>query len=1234
MNGIRKIILLLITTLVFLILAIIAEKLYFSDFEYHFRTKAFNRILAEKESIMESCLDDMKPVLAQDDHHGSVSENNIFQIAEENNITILEYLDNKLFYWSDNEFDVPGFLEDTLYNKPLIFLQNGWFLSKTIKAGNEILIGLLRIRTDYDFTNDIIKNGFGKEYRLSENVGFSTDKSASEYHINDKNGNFLFSLQFPEKKDISYLIYIPVLLWIISFVFFLLLILRILKYLSGKINKGITTFLLLICFSVIYYIILVSGKPHVFFITEMFSPYRFSLNSFIPSLGHLLILSLLASLFSYVLYRDFPFPESKPGNKIKVLIYIMLFMIAGAIISCVNHYLFSQLISTSNINFEPYKVLELNWFSVIGFTSVLLLILVPFFIVMKIFWDVKALNSAAIILSLVVSLVPMFLFHHNDLKALVPLAIFWIAFVLTIWITTIRNSGPFNSTVWLALIFSLYSLYSITILSKEKTDENLKTQAVSFSTENDPEAEHLLLDIWPLISSDTILKNMMLSESFNLNREEVERISNYISNTYFTGYWVNYTFRIVLCSNLDMIEIGTGSTNTDNCFGFFDKMIKMNGHKLTGTEFYFVDNQGGRSNYLGRLFFKSGRRATNGLFIELYSDVNVFQPGYSELLLDKKYHKYAGLRDYSFAKYINGEIVLQTGEYPFDKSDVEYVDKLSDYRIFSSEGFRHVLYKNGNATVIISRPDLVTGDLFISFAYLFAFVIIFSNLIILLIRMPSVSKISSLNFRQKLQLSFTGILLVSFIVIGVVVSELTIRQYQVKQNENIKEKLNSVYLELEGRLASEKRLSTDWRNSTFSSLNEFLVRLSNVFNTDINLYDIHGYLIATSRQEIFYRDLISRRINNMALINMKDFTRSEYIQQERIGKLEYTSAYVPFYNTDRQVLAYLNLPYFRMQSILANEISNLIVAVINFTLLLIVIIMSLSVFISGRLTAPLSMLSEGLASVGIGKKSEHLPYNGSDEIGELVRQYNRMVDEIEESAEKLANSEREYAWREMAKQIAHEIKNPLTPMKLNVQQLLKSWNDKVPEFDKKLESFTQNQIEYIDNLSSIATAFSSFAKMPGNNPVEIDLNDQIRTTLELYKNSDDIRFSVEWPHENKVIVYADKEHLNGIFSNLIKNGIQSIPQGRGGVVRIRIEIAGNRVIVAISDNGEGIPEDIRRKMFTPNFTTKSSGMGLGLSIVKRYVENAGGNIWFESETGQGTTFYVELPVKYTVEKPL
>jgi len=1190
----------------------------------------FNKTLGSKEKIMEDCLNDMMPILSTGDHHGSISENNLFSIAEQNKITILEYIDNKLVYWSDNGFDVPQFLDDSLYRKSLVFLQNGWFLPKTVQAGNEKIVGLLRLRTDYGFENDIIKRGFEKEFRIPEDVGFSTDKNVSEFHIFDREGDFLFSLTFPEVKENTYFILIPLCFWAGVFVLIILLSLELVKLIVNMGRNRLAVCFVLLVFSLIYILILFTGKPFVLFQTELFSPYRFSLNKFIPSLGHLVLLSILAAVFSNVFYRHFPFEEQKDGNPVKNYLFLTVFLITGVLLLCLYHLVFSQLISTSNINFETYKVLELNIFSVAGFASVILLLLVPVFFLLKIFQNVKLLRTGIVIFSIITSLASLVVIYYHDTGTLIPLAFFYCLLTGSIWITVKKGVGLFNMTVIFSVISGVYSLYFITILSEEKTIENLKIQAVSFSTENDPEAEHLLLDMWSGITSDTSLTSMMKVDYFD--KIDFDRIYTHLQESYFTGYWHNFNSRIFLCRDDQSLQIGTGNEISENCFNFFDERIKTDGHKLTGTDFYFLDNQGGRSYYLGRLYYKTGKSTINGLFIELYSDVNVFQPGYSELLLDKKYHGYAGLKDYSFAKYINGEMVLRTGEFPFDKTDAEYVDKISDYRIFRTEGFKHVLYKNGNATVMITRPDQTAGDIIISFAYIFAFILLFSNIIILIIRRPFIRSVNTFNFRQKLQLSYIGILLFSFILIGIVVAYLTTGQYQSKHHENIKEKLNSVYLELDSKLSMEKNLSPDWRNSSYSSLNALLINLSNVFNTDINLYNLNGFLIATSRQEIFYRDLTSQRINNMAFYNLAHFTKSEYFQKEKIGSLEYISAYVPFFGANNKVLAYLNLPYFRMQSVLAKEISNLIVAVINFTLLLILITMSLAVFISGRLTSPLMMLGEGLASVGVGKKSEHLSYKGRDEIGELVKQYNRMVDEIEESTHKLANSEREYAWREMAKQIAHEIKNPLTPMKLNVQQLFKSWNDKAPEFDKKLEHFTKNQIEYIDNLSSIASAFSSFAKMPGTNPMEVNLLDQIKIILELFKDTDNVIFRVKWPHESKVIVYADKEHLNGVFSNLFKNGIQSIPPGRAGLIKVTLDVRSDKVVISISDNGTGIPEELQRKLFTPNFTTKSSGMGLGLSIVKKYIESANGRIWFESEADKGSVFYVELPLMYTVEK--
>jgi two-component system nitrogen regulation sensor histidine kinase NtrY len=1235
----RRTLFLVISVIIVFIMAIVAESIYFSNFEYHFRTGRFNRVLWEKEKIADECLNGMRPFLASGEPHGSVIEKNIFLLAEENKITILEYIDNKLIHWSDNDFDVPLQLQDdSLFAKPIVFLQNGWFLPKTLHERNETIVGLVRVRTDYGFENDIIKSGFEKNFRIPADVGFSTASDSSEYKIYNDKGTFLFSLLYPENKSHSLLMLVPLVLWILLLFLILRLTLELVKIFVRKGNNISGIIACLLIFASLYFLVLIIKRPSVIFNTGLFSPFIFSLNGIIPSLGHLLLLSILTAVFSWVIYRNLPMALLRKGENLHNYLVMTALIGAGAISIGVYHILFSQLITDSNISFETYKVLKLNFYSFAGFLCIILLSLVPLFLVLKAFQTGNQSGNKSLILSYLTSLLIIVLFFYNDKWSLLPVTLFYTALILFVWITGSRRTGIFNMSVIFSLLLGLYSLFVITVYSERKTTENLKILALSFSTENDPEAENLLLDLWPVIKSDTILVEMMETDifgqnDFNLRQNLNLRISNYLDDNYFNGYWGNFTVSKVLCRSNESMLVGDNENSQENCFGFFDERIRKYGHQLTGTGFYFIDNQGGRSYYLGRLFFEKEPGVINGLFIELYSNINVFQQGYSELLLDKKFRGLYGLREYSFAKYINGRIVLKSGDFAYNKEDEEYVDKNSDYRVFSLSGFRHVLYRNGNATVLISRPELNAGNIIISFAYLFAFILLFSNLLIVLITHSGFRNTKSFNFREKLQASFIGILLFSFILIGIVVAYLTVNEYQSRHYDNIKEKLNSIYIELDNKLSTEKQLSPDWRNSSNSSLNDLLIKLSNIFNTDINLYNLTGHLIATSRPEIFYRDLTSHRMNIMALINVADLTKSEYFQKEKIGEMEYISVYVPFYNAENNLLGYLNLPYFRMQSLLAREISNLIVVVINFTLLLVLITMAFAVFISGRLTTPLSMLGDGLASVELGKKSEHLSYRGSDEIGELVKQYNRMVDELEESTHKLTNSEREYAWREMAKQIAHEIKNPLTPMKLNVQQLLKSYRDGAPGFGEKIEGFTRNQIEYIDNLSSIASAFSSFAKMPGTSPVEVNLVEQINTTLELFKNTDNVTFQVHWPYETKVFIYADREHLNGIFSNIFKNSIQSIPAGRKGLIKVMLEVVASKVIISVSDNGSGIPEELQKKLFTPNFTTKSSGMGLGLSIVKKYIEGANGRIWFESEADKGTTFHIEFPLKYTVEKP-
>jgi hypothetical protein len=421
----RLIIIFSFVAAVLLILALIADSIYFSDFEYRYRTRQFNRILHEKETIMEQCLNGIKPLLADEDHYGSIPENDLFLIAARNKITILEFLDNKLVHWSDNDFDIPAFYDDSVYRKPVVFLQNGWFLPGTIEAGTEKVVGLLRVRTDYSLSNEVIQSGFEKEFGVSDRVKISTGRNASEFQITNKAGQFLFCLVFPEVKQATGFIFIPVILWA-GFLFVLLLIcFEIVRSLvSGGKQIAAISFAFLFCL-VLYLGIVLAGMPGAFSLTELFSPYRFSFSSLIPSLGHLVILSILTSFVAVIFFRYVSIRENA-GSRPAMII----FFITSALILSVFQYLFGQLILTSNINFQPYRILDLNIFSLAGFASVLLLALLPVLFMLHVIRSFISAGTRTLLLFSLPGLAVIAAFNSREPLMMVPLAIFYLALVI------------------------------------------------------------------------------------------------------------------------------------------------------------------------------------------------------------------------------------------------------------------------------------------------------------------------------------------------------------------------------------------------------------------------------------------------------------------------------------------------------------------------------------------------------------------------------------------------------------------------------------------------------------------------------------------------------------------------------------------------------------------------------------------------------------------------------------
>jgi nitrogen fixation/metabolism regulation signal transduction histidine kinase len=271
------------------------------------------------------------------------------------------------------------------------------------------------------------------------------------------------------------------------------------------------------------------------------------------------------------------------------------------------------------------------------------------------------------------------------------------------------------------------------------------------------------------------------------------------------------------------------------------------------------------------------------------------------------------------------------------------------------------------------------------------------------------------------------------------------------------------------------------------------------------------------------------------------------------------------------------------------------------------------------------MLAGKMSQIRLGMVNEKITWKQHDEIGQLVSQYNRMTEELGRSAEMLAKSERESAWREMARQVAHEIKNPLTPMKLSAQYLEKAWNEKAPDWDQRLARFTKTMVEQIDALSVIASDFSDFAKMQAVVFAKTDMEEVIRFVLSLYRDTTSIRYEFQ-TNVTGCFVSGDRSQLLRMFTNLLNNAVQAIGDRQDGIISIHIIKELNQLVVTISDNGCGIPSERADRIFQPDFTTKTSGMGLGLAIVKGIVEGMNGDITFTSVDQKGTTFSIKFPV--------
>lgn len=405
---------------------------------------------------------------------------------------------------------------------------------------------------------------------------------------------------------------------------------------------------------------------------------------------------------------------------------------------------------------------------------------------------------------------------------------------------------------------------------------------------------------------------------------------------------------------------------------------------------------------------------------------------------------------------------------------------------------------------------------------------------------------------------------------------------------------------------------------------EKIHELATIHNIQVDIHDLQGNLLISSKGSFTNGGFKAPKISENILRIIESTPSKRFVDLKLIDGKRHRSAYNYIKNNQFKPLGIVNLPYKEETDFYDAEMHNFLIRFSQIYLFVLMLSIVLAYFLSTYITKTLQMISERIQNVAISKKNEKIKVaNASREIHTLIQSYNRMVDQMDESTKKLAQSEREQAWREMAKQVAHEIKNPLTPMRLTVQSFQRRFNPNDPQIEEKLNDFSHTLIQQIDTLTSVASAFSSFASMPAQENETLDIVKIVQLSLEIF-NEDFITFQA--PNE-EIITTFDRTQIIRIITNLVKNAIQAIPVYEPfPSILVKIYQQDHSVIIEVKDNGAGIPEAIQERIFEPKFTTKNSGMGLGLAMIKNIVESYSGSIYFETMIDKGTTFYVKLPI--------
>ncbi len=1228
----------LIFALLFGLLSYMLGKHFNSEAQDQIDVQKVEQAIARSDANLELLLSEYYTILKQNAPNLEKQDNSgffeKFRLPKQSKFIFLIYRNDTLRYWSDNSFPAKQHFAE--YDSTgIVHAENGWYRIKYKKHKTLGILGLYRIKNNFFYENNFLKNDFTLDANIPSSAVMSLSPISIGKDIKDKDGHYLFSLipsyTIIEKKSEQELPFGAFVLFILSLLLFAN---KLIQSFSDFKGFYLISFIIWAIIGAFLYLLLHSGFVHDTLNSALFEQKMFALYFPFDNIANILVFTLFMVFTALHFFNIFPLEASleKLHNKNKRLFQLL---IALALFAC--GILFVEVIETfrnimqhSKMSFEIRNLINPDFLAVLVFSCIVLIILSLIYVLASFVRLSERLISFPMMLpgfvgSLFFSLLYALLFVGEF--SLFPTLVFHLIAGIIIVILMLKEELSYFSIIGLIAIFSVFFGLVIMQTNEKLEKQKQKNLIKQLAHDKDPMAERFLRTINRRLMDDTLLVKKIAQVSENQSLD----IYDYLRRKYFYGFWEKYDLEISLCGNTAYYR---EENQANNCRGFYEEERKKFGKKIENTNFWLMRYNTGKIIYFSTIDIPpSTDPRLMSLYITLSEKLTSKSLGYPALLIDKSTKTKTEYNDYSYAKYSKGVLAAKFGDYPYKLNDRDFCKENQTNFSMNLNKYAHLVYtdKTGKK-IVLSKKKETLFDRLISLTYLFVFFNVFMLIIILFYDYHYILKSTKFNFKNKIRFSMILILLISFVLFVSGTLYFTIRQNEKFTNREVNEKIQSVLIELFHKLQYETELSPSWHSKQYDHLDELLNKFSQIFFADINLYDLNGMLLASSRSEIFNRGLLSKQMHPKAYFELISKGKTAFIQSEFIGNMEFSSNYVPLRNEDNKTIAFINIPYFSDSNKVKKSISDVLIATLNLYLLVFIFTIFLSVIFAKQITRPLILLQNKIKSVQLGKKHTKIIYRKQDEIGALVKEYNLMVGKLEESAGRLAESERESAWREMAKQIAHEIKNPLTPMKLSIQLLQKTWY--VDDFDKaafeqRLNKVAQTLIEQINTLSSIASEFSAFAKMPKARKEEVEIVQKLKNVKSLFENEKNIDIILKLNAIEKLYVIADKEQISRVFINLVKNAVQAIPAERKGKIVLELKQKQNRALITIEDNGEGIPEELKERLFEPSFTTKTTGMGIGLAMVKNILNAAGGNIDFKSEKGVGTKFTVEFIITAT-----